>query len=349
MKKTPVLLAFASAVLFGLSTPAGKVLLASVNPAVLAGLFYCGAGVGIAVLRRIQARRGLSAPEVALGRRDLPWLAGAVFSGGVIGPLLLMFGLVQTQAATASLLLTFEGAATAVLAWLLFREHYGARLMIGMACLVAGAAILAWSGTPTLDGLLGPLAIVGACIAWAVDNNLTRKISLADPLQIVEIKGLVAGPINVALGLWAGGTLLALGTVFVAASIGFVCYGLSLVLFILAMRGLGTARASAYFSTAPFVGALGSVLALGEPITMQLVAAGLLMAVGAWMHLTERHEHEHLHEAIEHAHPHVHDEHHHHSHVPSDPADEPHTHVHRHRAVTHTHPHAPDTHHGHRH
>lgn len=344
-----ILLAFASAALFGLSAPAGKALLAAISPAVLAGLFYCGAGVGVAVLRRIQARRRSRAPEVALGRQDLPWLAGAVFCGGVVGPLLLMIGLAQTQAATASLLLTFEGAATALLAWLIFREQYGSRLLLGMACLVAGAVILAWSGTPTLQSIWGPLAIVGACIAWAIDNNLTRKVSLADPLHIVEIKGLVAGPINLALGLWAGGAWPEPTTALIAGSVGFVCYGLSLVLFILALRDLGAARASAYFSTAPFIGALGAVLALGEPMTMQLAAAGLLMGAGVWLHLTERHEHEHLHVALEHVHPHVHDTHHQHNHSPSDPPDEPHTHAHNHRPMTHAHPHTPDVHHGHRH
>ena len=344
-----VIFALASATLFGLSTPAGKALLASVHPAVLAGLFYCGAGIGVALLRRVQARRKSRAPEVALGRHDLPWLAGAVFCGGLVGPLLLLIGLSQTQATTASLLLTFEGAATALLAWLLFREHYGLRLMIGTAFLVAGAVVLAWSGTPTLDAVWGPLAIVGACIAWAIDNNLTRKVSLADPLQIVEIKGLVAGPINLMLGLLAGGAIPGPGTALAAGAVGFVCYGLSLVLFILALRDLGTARASAYFSTAPFIGALGAVVALHEPLNMQLVAAGLLMGAGVWLHLTEQHAHVHHHEEIEHAHPHVHDAHHQHPHAPSDSAEEPHTHAHRHRPMTHAHPHAPDTHHGHRH
>jgi drug/metabolite transporter (DMT)-like permease len=344
-----VLLAFASAALFGLSTPAGKALLASIHPAVLAGLFYCGAGLGVAILRRIRSRRRSQAPEVALGRQDLPWLAGAVVCGGVAGPLLLMVGLAQTQATTASLLLTFEGAATALLAWLIFHEQYGSRLTLGMAILIAGAVVLAWSGTPTLDTIWGPVAIIGACIAWALDNNLTRKVSLADPLQIVEIKGLVAGPFNLALGLWAGGTLPSIGTTSIASVVGFLSYGLSLVLFILALRDLGTARTSAYFSTAPFIGALGAVLALGEPITLGLVAASILMAAGVWLHLTEDHAHDHLHEAVEHMHPHVHDAHHQHAHRPTDPAGEPHTHRHAHAPLRHTHPHTPDTHHGHSH
>ena len=349
MTKAPILLAFASAALFGLSTPAGKVLLELVHPAVLAGLFYCGAGVGIALLRRLHMQSFGTAPEVPLGRRDVPWLAGAVFCGGVVGPLLLMVGLAQTQAATASLLLTFEGAATALFAWLFFRENYGGRLVLGMACLVAGAVILGWSDVPTFHSTIGPLAILGACIAWAMDNNLTRKISLADPLQIVEIKGLVAGPVNLALGLWAGGSVPSLPTSLTAAAVGFLGYGVSLVLFVFALRDLGTARASAYFATAPFIGAMAAVIALGDPATVQLALAGALMAIGVWLHLSERHEHEHVHEAMEHVHPHVHDAHHQHLHRPSDPPGEPHTHPHRHRPLTHGHPHTPDIHHGHRH
>jgi drug/metabolite transporter (DMT)-like permease len=349
MNRTPIFLAFASAALFGLATPAGKVLLESVHPAILAGLFYCGAGFGIAVLRRIRNRAALRTKEVALGKADLPWLAGAVLCGGVVGPLLLMIGLVQTQAAAASLLLTFESAATALFAWLLFRENYGLRLVLGMACLLAGAAVLAWSGIPTFSAALGPLAILGACIAWALDNNLTRKISLADPLQIVEIKGMIAGPVNLALGLWAGGAIPPLSASLAAAVVGFFSYGISLVLFVVALRDLGTARTSAYFATAPFIGAVAAVVALGEPASLQLAAAGALMAVGVWLHLTEWHEHRHSHNVMDHTHPHVHDAHHQHEHQPSDPPGEPHSHAHRHRPLSHTHAHTPDMHHEHRH
>jgi drug/metabolite transporter (DMT)-like permease len=300
----------------------------------------------VALLRRLRARGfgARRAEEVALGRRDVPWLAGAVASGGVAGPLLLMIGLAQTSAASASLLLTFEGAATALIAWLFFGEHYGSRLVLGLAFLLAGGAALAWSGMPTLDATIGPLAVVGACIAWALDNNLTRKVSLADPLQIV-----VAGPVNLALGLWASGSVPVLATSLVAMAVGFVGYGLSLVLFVLALRELGTARTSAYFATAPFLGALAAVIVLGDTASPQLAVAGVLMAIGVWLHLTERHEHEHVHERTMHAHPHMHDGHHQHVHLPSVPPGEPHTHVHEHGALKHAHPHTPDMHHRHRH
>ncbi len=351
MNHQAVILALLSAALFGVSTPAAKALLGVIDPTVLAGLLYCGAGFGVAILRRI-ARPLIthtSAAETPLAAKDMPWLAGAIVAGGIIGPLLLMAGLAHTDAASASLLLTLEGVATALLAWFVFHENFDARIAVGMACLVAGAAVLAWTGTPTQSGLIGPLAITGACIAWGVDNNLTRKVSLADPLQIVELKGLIAGPFNLSLGIWLGGNIPAVSPLVIAGLVGFVGYGISLVLFVLALRHLGTARTGAYFSTAPFLGAAAAVVVLGESITIQLGIAGLLMAFGVWLHLTEIHEHEHEHEAMEHTHPHVHDAHHQHVHGLGDPTDAPHTHAHRHIGLRHRHPHVPDMHHTHRH
>jgi drug/metabolite transporter (DMT)-like permease len=351
MNRTAVLYALVSAALFGASTPAAKALLGSVDPIVLAGLLYCGAGIGIAILRRA-APAVLTSPqarEQALGRGDWPWLAGAIAAGGIFGPVLLMAGLARTDAATASLLLTLEGAATALMAWFIFHENFDRRIAIGMLCLLGGAAVLAWSGAPTLRGALGPLAIVGACIAWGLDNNLTRKVSLADPLQIVELKGLIAGPVNVALGLGAGAALPDLQSTLIAGVVGFLGYGVSLALFVLALRHLGTARTGAYFATAPFLGAVVAVVGLGDPVTIRLFVAGGLMAIGVWLHLTEDHEHEHQHEVLAHAHPHLHDAHHQHGHGPDDPLGEPHTHAHRHGGLRHRHGHMPDVHHQHHH
>lgn len=351
MNRTAVFYALLSAVLFGVSTPAAKVLLGSTHPAVLAGLLYCGAGIGAAVLRRglRTLTPGDHAREAGLTRRDLPWLAGAIAAGGLVGPLLLMVGLVRTEAATASLLLTLEGVATALMAWFVFHENFDRRIAIGMACLVAGAAVLSWSGKPTLTGLLGPLAIVGACTAWGLDNNLTRKVSLADPLQIVELKGLIAGPVNVLLGLSAGGALPGAAAIAAAGIVGLLGYGASLALFVLALRHLGTARTGAYFSTAPFFGAAVAVALLGEPVTVQLVLAALLMAAGVWLHVTEHHEHPHVHPVLAHDHAHTHDEHHQHRHGPGDPRGEPHTHWHEHELLEHSHKHVPDAHHQHTH
>ena len=267
----------------------------------------------------------------------------------MLGPLLLMFGLARTDAAAASLLLTLEGAATALMAWFIFQENFDRRIAVGMASLVAGAALLSWSGAPRFDSIVGPLAIAGACVAWGLDNNLTRKVSLADPLQIAMLKGLIAGPLNLILGLSISREAPSLSGVLLSGVVGFVGYGVSLALFVVALRGLGTARTGAYFSTAPFIGSAVAVIVFGEPVTAQLLVAGALMAIGVWLHLTEHHEHEHLHEALVHAHSHVHDIHHQHAHKASDPPGEPHTHSHEHKPLRHKHPHVPDMHHTHRH
>ena len=260
-----------------------------------------------------------------------------------------MFGLTRTDAATASLFLTLEGAATALMAWFIFHENFDRRIAIGMASLVAGAAVLSWSGKPTVDNIIGPIAIAGACVAWGLDNNLTRKVSLADPLQIAMLKGLIAGPFNLVLGLSISREVPSLPPgVLLAGVVGFLGYGVSVALFVVALRGLGTARTGAYFSTAPFIGSAVAVIVLGAPVTAQLLIAGALMALGVWLHLTERHEHEHVHEVLVHAHSHVHDVHHQHTHDSSDPAGEPHTHSHEHKPMRHTHPHVPDMHHTHR-
>jgi drug/metabolite transporter (DMT)-like permease len=251
MHRRAAALALISAALFGLSTPAAKVLLGQMDPSVLAGLLYCGAGLGAAALRRLGGAWLLGpsqVAEVALQRKDFPWLAGAIAAGGVIGPLLLMVGLSRTPATTASLLLTLEGAATAMIARFAFKENFDRRVALGMGCLVAGAIVLAWSGRTTLSDLVGPLAIVGACLAWGLDNNLTRKVSLADPLQIVQFKGLIAGPVNLILGLLAGGAISGISVSLLAGIVGFLGYGVSLALFVMALRGLGAARTGAYFS-----------------------------------------------------------------------------------------------------
>jgi drug/metabolite transporter (DMT)-like permease len=349
MNRTPIIYALASAALFGVSTPAAKFLVGSIYPVTLAGLLYCGAGIGVAVLRRILPSIVTGAPEVSVARAELPWLAGAIGAGGVLGPLLLMFGLARTDAAAASLLLTLEGAATALIAWFIFHENFDRRIAVGMASLVAGAAVLSWSGAPSFDSIIGPIAIAGACVAWGLDNNLTRKVSLADPLQIAMLKGLIAGPFNLVVGLAISREAPSLSGVIVTGVVGFFGYGVSIALFVVALRGLGTARTGAYFSTAPFIGSAVAVMALGEPVTAQLLVAGALMAIGVWLHLTERHEHEHVHEALVHTHSHVHDIHHRHAHKATDPLGEPHTHSHEHKPMRHTHPHVPDMHHTHHH
>jgi drug/metabolite transporter (DMT)-like permease len=333
----------ASALLFGAGTPIAKLLLDSVSPWLLAGLLYSGSGLGLGLYRVIRRL-----PRVRLSRGELLPLAGAIFFGGMLGPVLLMFGLSNMPASGASLLLNAEGVFTALLAWFVFRENFDRRIALGMLAIVAGAVVLSVPGGVSLGTLWPALAVLGACLCWGIDNNLTRKVALNDATWLAAIKGSVAGPVNLALAFLLGAQLPAAGNIAAAMVVGFFAYGVSLVLFIVAMRHVGTARAGAYFSVAPFFGA-ALALALGEAITLPLVIAGLLMALGVWLHLTERHEHEHTHEALTHDHWHVHDEHHEHDH------DEPvargirHRHVHTHETITHTHEHYPDSHHRHEH
>lgn len=348
MQRRGILLALAAAALFGASTPAAKVLLGSADPWLLAGLLYLGSGIGLAFLAAIRRAASAAPTEARISISDMPWLAGAILTGGVAGPLLLMVGLQQTPASTSALLLNLEGLATMAIAWVVFRENVDRRLLIGAAAILAGAIVLSWQGGPQGYGF-GALMIAGACIAWGIDNNLTRKISGADPVSLAMIKGLVAGALNLALAVIQGSQLPEVGTVLAAGIVGLLGYGVSLVLFILALRYLGTARTGAYYSIAPFVGAFLGVVFLGDAITLPLIIAGALMAAGVWLHATERHEHAHIHEILEHTHAHSHDEHHQHEHRPDDPVGEPHVHGHRHQRVVHHHPHYPDLHHRHSH
>ncbi len=336
-----------SALLFGASTPLAKLLLGAVDTWMMAGLLYLGAGAGLAAVHLSRAALRLPAVEAPLRRSDMPWLALVILAGGVLGPLLLMFGLARTDAASASLLLNLEGVATMAIAWIAFRENVDRRLLLGALAILAGAALLSWQGRATLD--LGAALIAGACLCWGIDNNLTRKLSSADPVQIAMLKGLIAGTINLLIALGHGAAFPALGIVGAAAVVGFLGYGVSLALFVLALRHLGAARTGAYFSLAPFVGAVLAIALLGEALTPQLVIAGLLMALGLWLHLSEQHEHEHAHEALEHEHRHRHDAHHQHAHDADTPSGEPHSHWHRHVPMMHRHPHYPDIHHRHGH
>ncbi|MGV8977575.1 MAG: DMT family transporter [Cellulomonas sp.] len=337
--------ALLAAVLFGASAPLAKLLLGEVSPWLLAGLLYCGAGLGMwawSLVRR--------APRVRLARREVPWLIAAVAVGGVAGPVLLMFGLASMPASGASLLLNAEGVLTAVIAWVVFHEPADRRVVLGMLAIVAGAIVVTVpTGQAQVTSVWPSLAIVGACACWAVDNNLTRKVSLTDATWLVAVKGSVAGPTNLVVAFALGAHLPGAATTTAAAALGFVAYGLSLVLFIVALRHVGTARAGAYFSIAPFFGAVLAIR-LGDAVTWQLIVAGALMALGTWLHLTEEHAHVHTHEQVTHEHWHAHDDGHHaHEHAQVVAAGVQHRHVHTHDPVNHAHEHYPDAHHRHAH
>src|SRR5437879_3719044 len=344
----PIILALIAALLFGLSTPAAKILLDTTDPWLLAGLFYLGSGLGVGGLRVILLLIGRAPRDAPLRRRDVPWLTGAILTGGIVGPVFLMFGLAGGSASQAALLLNLEGVLTAALAWLVFQEHVDARIALGMALITIGAFVLA--GQPDQGLPIGRHAmfIVGACLAWALDNNLTRKVSGGDATLIAALKGGAAGTVNLTIAMATGAPFPGRGDALSAAIVGLLGYGVSLMLFVLALRELGAARTGAYFSTAPFIGAIASVAPLGEPLSARLTVGGLLMAIGVWLHVSEHHVHEHVHEPLAHEHIHRHDDAHH-AHEHEAQTSEPHSHWHVHSELRHSHPHYPDLHHRHRH
>lgn len=358
-----VVYALLAALLFGITTPLAKGLLVGISPVLLAGLFYLGSGIGLGIYllttqlaAQITGRQKSS--EASLQKSDLPWLAGAIIFGGIIAPAFLMFGLATTKASSASLFLNLEGVFTALIAWFIFRENFDKRIFLGMVAIVLGGIILSGAEvnlTSVRTNLGGVLLIVGACLSWAIDNNLTRKVSNANPAQITCLKGLYAGLVNVSLALFfqaESAALPSLSYIMAALFVGFLGYGVSLALFVLALRHLGTARTGAYFALAPFVGAAIAILLLNEPMTWAFLAAACLMAIGLWLHLTENHSHEHVHQQMQHQHKHTHDEHHQHVHAGDDAKNtsgEPHTHSHIHERLEHGHAHFPDAHHQHEH
>jgi drug/metabolite transporter (DMT)-like permease len=337
--------ALAAACLFGAATPLASELVGETSPQVLAGLLYLGSGLVLLLSMRWWPRRR----EAPLTRRELPPLAGAIFFGGGLGPVLLVIGLRTTPAATASLLLNLEVVFTALIAWLAFHEGFSARVGIGLALILGGGVLVSWE--PGGVGFTwGAFAIAGACACWALDNNLTQLVSAKDPRQIATLKGVVAGSTNLVLGLLLGGALPGVGATAAAISIGVFGYGISLMLFVSALRALGTARTGAFFAVAPFAGVAVAIVLLGDAIPTLLVPAAVVMGLGVWLYISEHHEHRHAHEAITHTHVHTHDElHHQHEHRPGMDLGEPHSHEHAHLALEHEHPHRPDIHHRHRH
>lgn len=343
---SPTVAALGAAVFFGASTPFAKQLVGQMSPLLLAGLLYAGSGIGL-VLTRLIKDRGWQ--HSGLAKDDWFWLLGAISFGGILGPILLMIGLQQTSATTASLLLNLEAVLTALLAWLIFKESTANRIVLGMILIIIGSILLSWPHETSQHSFFGSIFIVGACLCWAIDNNLTRKVSVGDPFFIAGSKGVVSGAVSMSLAFCLGMKLPDGLTLSYALLVGFIGYGASLVLFVLALRGLGTARTGAYFSTAPFIGAAIAIVFFHETTSVLFWIASALMGLGVWLHLTEHHEHNHIHESPDHQHSHIHDIHHQHTHDFAWNGNEPHTHSHHHEAIKHSHPHYPDIHHRHRH
>jgi drug/metabolite transporter (DMT)-like permease len=345
--RSAITAALGAALLFGASTPLVKLLVGRIPPLLLASLLYLGSGLGLSLARLVRDR-GHAAPRLPAG--EWRWLFGSVAAGGIVAPVLYLFGLTRTDAASGALLLNLEAVFTAILAWVVFRENAGRRVIVGMALIVAGGVVLSGASNAGMGPTLpGALAIAGACLCWALDNNLTRKVAGADAVFIAASKGLAAGLTNLILALSLGARLPPPTQIGAAMAIGLLGYGVSLVLFVVALRGLGSARVGAYYSTAPFLGAVVAIAIFHTPTSDAFWVSAVLMATGVWLHLTEHHDHEHTHEALAHDHPHVHDAHHRHAHAFPWDGQEPHTHPHDHQAVKHHHAHFPDLHHRHDH
>ena len=353
MKTLGVTQALLAALLFGASTPVVKLLSVDVGANAGAALLYLGSGLGLLLLLFIKWLRGQAIAPIPRGARLR--FVGAIVAGGVVAPVLLLLGLRLTLASTASLLLNLEGVLTAIIAWVVFRENVDRRVLLGMACIVAGGVVISVDSSGAFAFDVGALLVAGACLGWAIDNNLTQAASSADPMVVAGVKGLVAGAVNGAIAVALAQPFPAVDVAALTMLAGFVGYGLSLAFFVMGLRHLGTARTGAYFGAAPFVGALASVLLLHEPFGWRLLLAGALMIAGLWLHLSERHSHEHTHEVIEHEHEHSHDAHHQHAHDGESDGDDDrddrlrHTHRHRHEPLVHTHAHTPDVHHRHGH
>ena len=351
LDKRPLIFIVISAALFGISPPLAKLLVKDISPVALAGLLYLGAFIGLS-LYSIGRRKNATDPykkAVPLERKDFPWLAGALLTGGVIGPISLMKGLTLVSGFSASLLLNLEGVATSIIAVLFFKENAGKRLWLALGCMTSAAVFLTWEPGPGKFSIAGPLLILFAMVCWGIDNNLTSMISDKDPIQIAKIKGFVAGMISLSLALTLGTKMpLDLTMIGFALLLGSCSYGVSLVLFIKGLRGLGSFRAGGFFSIAPFVGAMASLVILREWIGWVMFPAAGLMMIGVWLIVSERHSHTHLHNTVTHMHSHNHDDMHH-LHEHSVTSHEPHTHEHMHIELAHAHVHWPDTHHRHVH
>jgi len=350
LEKIPLVFIIISASLFGISMPLAKLLVKDIPPVALAGLLYLGVFAGLSLYSFVRRKRTTDPDKkvAMLERKDFPWIAGAVIIGGIIGPISMMMGLTLVSGFSASLLLNLEGLATAIIAIFFFKENAGKRFWLALVCMTIAGVFLAWDPGQSEFSIARPLLIIFAMVCWGIDNNLTRNISDKDPVQITRIKGFVAGTISLSLALILGMKIPLDLTIALALLLGAFSYGISLVFFIKALRKLGSSRTGAFFSLAPFIGAIASLIILREWIGWVMFPAAGLMIMGAWLIGTEKHLHLHPHTTMTHTHSHNHSDMHH-LHEHSGAFDEPHTHEHTHTELVHAHVHWPDTHHRHEH
>jgi drug/metabolite transporter (DMT)-like permease len=330
-----------AALLFGASTPAASVIADDMRPLVLAGLLYLGAALAVSPWWIAHP------PTVGALRREWGLLTLAIVAGGAVGPALLTAGLVDTPAATASLLLNMELVATVVLAATLFREHLGGNMILAALLITAAGVLLVWEPGATINA--SALLIVGACACWGLDNSVTSRIDQINPQHVTFLKGVVAGSVNLAFGLVITGSGDVSGwSIAGALVVGMLGYGASITLWVRGAQQLGAARGQVIFATAPFLGAVLAWLVLADSIEVVQLVAMALAAIGVALSLRSAHEHRHRHGLVEHTHEHGHpDDHHDHDH--SDDFTGRHRHVHEHRQLVHSHPHVPDLHHRHDH
>lgn len=336
-----ILQALLAALFFGASAPIAKLLLGDVPPVLMAAFLYLGSGTGISLIKLYQ-RLTRNQKEAGIRRPDMGWLAGAIISGGILAPIILMISLQNTPASTASLLLNFEGVGTTLIALFFFRESISRRALGAILIITLASIFLSTDFSSGFGLSLGAVGVIGACVLWGVDNNFTRNISAKDPLTIVAWKGLVAGSFSLLLGLGLGQQLPDFGLILRILLLGFISYGLSTMLFIYSMRGLGAARTSALYGTAPLAGVILSILIFRDPLTPLFLLAAVLMVAGAYLLANEEHAHFHIHMPVIHEHRHSHDEFHIH-----DGHAETHSHEHEHPHTEHEHGHMPDIHHRH--
>jgi drug/metabolite transporter (DMT)-like permease len=340
-------LSFFSAALFGVSPALAKLVMGEMSPVLLAGLLYLGSGVGLQLFLSFQKQNSFTAIR-GLSKKAKLKLLGAIISGGILAPLCLAYGIKFGSAFEVSLLLNLETVATTLIAWLVFHEYIGRSVWIGKLLLVVGALIISLNFKNGFGFSDAGILLIAACVFWGIDNNLTRDVEDLNPAVLASVKGWVAGGFNTLLALSLGQFQVGFNQGLGTLAIGAFSYGLSLVLFVKALRLIGASRTSTYFAVGPFFGMIFSVLLLNERPDHSQWFAAVLMALGLWTLYRERHSHPHTHEPLTHSHKHTHDEHHQHLHSGSE-GPEPHEHLHTHQPITHSHPHLPDVHHRHRH